>query len=248
MVQKSKKKTHQNLAANILKLNQQVHPDLHIVDALVAMMGLGPSRGKPVCMNTIVIGTDPLMIDLVCAKLATFDYRQVRTLNLARQIGLLSSAHCDFLNNLDVKAIQHKFAPPKAGFLASFFHSPKRQKYFLKLRSMKLFSYLAETDWFGKLLLLSGLRQDIFLEDEIHCEALSFETGDCEGCSICRDVCPLGWNLPDELNTNEESCLQCLYCYSVCPERRIKFKGNLGFYKEQLRQYDTVIRNLYQQD
>jgi hypothetical protein len=37
------------------------------------MQGLGPTRGTPVCMDTLVVGTDPYLIDLVCARLAEFD-------------------------------------------------------------------------------------------------------------------------------------------------------------------------------
>ncbi|MCK5687566.1 DUF362 domain-containing protein, partial [bacterium] len=46
--QKNKKKIHDNLPENILRLNDAIKPHLHIVDALIAMEGLGPSKGIPV--------------------------------------------------------------------------------------------------------------------------------------------------------------------------------------------------------
>ena len=42
--QENKKKTHQNLAENILRINQAIKPHLHIVDGLIAMEGLGPTQ------------------------------------------------------------------------------------------------------------------------------------------------------------------------------------------------------------
>ncbi|NIO19847.1 MAG: hypothetical protein GTN76_03685 [Candidatus Aenigmarchaeota archaeon] len=44
----------------------------------------------------------------------------------------------------------------------------------------------------------------------------------------------------------DEECIYCLYCFSVCPRRAIRFDGDLGFFREQLRQYDGIVRMLYQ--
>jgi uncharacterized protein (DUF362 family)/ferredoxin len=244
--QENKKKTHQNLAENILWINQNVKPHLHIVDALVAMEGLGPSRGTPIRMDTLLVGSDPYLMDLICAKIADFDYKEVRTLNLAEQEGLLTPAHHRFVGALDFENIRKSFRPPRPGPLAAFIHSPKRQKHFLKIRNTKLFSYLASTGWFGQLLFLTGLRQDVFLQDEMSCRGLSLREEDCNQCNICQDVCPLGLGLPQYIHNMDEECIYCLYCFSVCPGRAIKFDGDLGFFREQLRQYDSIVRMLYQ--
>jgi len=244
--QENKKKTHKNLAENILLINKVVKPHLHIVDAVIAMEGLGPTRGTPIRLDKILVGTDPYLIDLVCAKIAGFDYRQVRTLEISENKGLLIPAHHRFAESLDLGNIQRSFAPPKPGPLAAFIHSPKRQKYFLKLRATKLFSYLASTDWFGNLLFLTGLRQDVFTKDEMSCKGLYLDEGKCNHCNICQDVCPIGLDLPNYLEKMDERCIHCLYCYSACPKRAIEFKGELGFFSEQLRQYDNIIRRLYQ--
>jgi uncharacterized protein (DUF362 family)/ferredoxin len=243
--QENKKKTHQNLAENILWINQSVKPHLHIVDALVAMEGLGPTRGTPVRMDTVLIGTDPYLIDLICAKIADFDYREIRTLALAEKKGLLASEHHQFVASVNLEKIQKSFRPPKSGPLAAFIHSPKRQKYFLKIRNTGLFSYLASTAWFGKMLFLTGLRQDVFLQDEMSCNSISLTGEKCNQCNICRDVCPLGLDLPQYLKNMDDKCIHCLYCYSACLKKAIKFNGELGFFKEQLRQYDYMIRMLY---
>lgn len=243
--QENKKKTHQNLAENILRINQSVRPHLHIVDALVAMEGLGPTRGTPIRMDTILIGTDPYLIDLVCAQIAAFDYKNITTLDLAEKKGLLTKAHHRFLESLDLEKIRKSFDQPKAGPLATFIHSPKRQKYFLKIRNTPFFSYLASTDWFGNLLFLTGLRQDVFTQDEMSCNGLFLQEEQCSQCGICRNICPLGLDLPGYLKDMDNRCIHCLYCYSTCPQKAIKFNGKLGFFAEQLKQYDNMIRMLY---
>jgi uncharacterized protein (DUF362 family)/ferredoxin len=244
--QENKKKTHQDLAENILQINNYIRPHLHIVDALIGMEGLGPTRGTPIRLDTIIVGTDPYLMDMVCARIAGFDYKRVKTLRLAQQKGLLTSDHHRLVDSLDLGKIKKPFAPPKAGIFATFIHSPNRQRYFLKIRNTRFFSYLASTQWFGKLLFLTGLRQDVFLQDEMSCEGLSFEEEGCDSCNICQDICPLGLDLPSYLKNFDERCIHCLYCYSACPKQTIKFHGALGFFKEQLRQYNTIIRTLYQ--
>ena len=243
--QKNKKKTHLNLAENILRINQSVKPHLHIVDAMVAMEGLGPTRGTPVRMDTIISGTDPYLIDLVCAKIAGFHYKDIKTLSLAEKKELLTAEHHRFVESLDLEKIITSFAPPKPGPMAAFIHSPKRQKYFLNIRNTKLFAYLASTDWFGKLLFMTGLRQDVFLQDEMSCNSLYLEEKECTQCNICQDLCPLGLNLPGYLNNMDEKCIHCLYCFSTCPDQAIKFDGDFGFFREQLKQYGGMVRTLY---
>ncbi len=243
--QENKKKVHDNLAENILRLNRYVRPHLHIVDGLIAMEGLGPTRGTPLRMDMIIAGTDPYLIDLACARLAMFDYRRVRTLSLAEKKGLITPDHHYFLDHIDITDFQKPFAPPDAGLLATYIHDPKRQKFFLKIRNTSFFSYLASTDWFGDLLFRTGLRQDVFLKKEMDCQGLSCDENQCDSCGVCSDVCPMGLDLPHYLNKIDENCIFCLYCYSACPRRAIVFRGDFGFFHEQIKQYGAIIRQMY---
>jgi uncharacterized protein (DUF362 family)/ferredoxin len=247
--QENKKKTHLSLAGNILMLNQAVRPQLHIVDALVAMEGLGPTRGTPLRLDAVLVGRDPYLIDLACAALAGFDHRDIPTLKLAEERGLITAEHHQAVAALDLPTAGRPFAPPKAGFLASFIHSPRRQKYFLAVRQTALFTYLASTGWFGGLLFKTGLRQDVFDQKEMSCAWLGIDAKACDGCGICADFCPQGRDLPEALmrqpqGEKGEDCLHCLYCHAVCPRRAILFAGEKGFYAEQERQYDELIRKM----
>ncbi|WP_428565509.1 MAG: DUF362 domain-containing protein [Solidesulfovibrio sp. DCME] len=244
--QENKKKTHQDLAANIVNLNAALRPGLHIVDGLVAMEGLGPTRGTPVRCDTLVFGQNPYLIDLACARLAGFPDAAVRPLAEARRRGLVTPAMDAFLDGLELPlAAGRPFAPPKAGPLATFIHHPRRQKYFLAVRNMALFRYLAGTDWFGALLFRTGLRQDVFCREELRLEGLGLEAAACDGCGVCRDFCPMGLDPVAVAATGgHAACLGCLYCYAVCPRRALVFAGEMGFFAEQVRQYDAHIRGL----
>jgi ferredoxin len=241
--QENKKKTHQSLAANILNINRKVKPHLHIVDAVISMEGLGPTRGTPVQTGMILIGTDPYLIDLMCARISSFDYRRVRTLAEAEKREIIHSEYHRFVKDFPLQNI-FRFKPPHPGPMAQFIHNPKRQKYFLAVRNTPLFNYFCSTQIGGKMMYLLGLRQDVFIPDEIECERLEFNTSRCSRCAKCADYCPIGLDLPDALSSKNDKCIYCLYCFCVCPEQAIEFKGKLGFMGEQLKQYDAIVRKI----
>jgi polyferredoxin len=85
----------------------------------------------------------------------------------------------------------------------------------------------------------------VFLQEALRWKGLSVEDEACDNCMLCRDVCPLGRPLPECLEDADGRCIQCLYCYSVCARKAIHFHGEFGFFSEQLRQYDPIIRKLY---
>ncbi len=242
--QENKKKTHKSLARNILHINEHIKPNLHIVDGLIAMEGLGPTRGTPVNMGLIIAGVDPFLIDLLCAELAMFDHKKVTTLRMAEVLGLLKKEHHDFIKSLNIDGHKRKFLSPRGSLAARFIHSPKRQKYFLAIRNTKVFNYLCSTKIGGKILFKTGLRQDVFIEDEMSCKGLSIDWEKCTRCGKCADYCPIDINLPDGLDNEGNSCIHCLYCFMVCPEKAIIFKGEFGFVSEQLRQYDDIVRKI----
>ncbi len=244
--QENKKKTHQNLAANIVRITEAMPPHLHVVDGLVAMEGLGPTRGVPRELNCVLVGEDPFLLDLLCARIAGFPWRDVRTLAHAEAEGKLTPEHHEAATAMAIPRVP-PFAPPKAGPLATFIHSPKRQKYFLAVRNTPFFTKLAATGWFGELLFRTGLRQDKFIQDEPRLERLHFDASRCEDCGTCADFCPLGGDprrthAPDADSLAGEACLGCLYCQMVCPRTAFAIEGELGFLAEQLRQYETMIR------
>ena len=173
------------------------------------------------------------------------DYRRVRTLERAEREGLLTADHHRALQALDLAPWRREFRQPKPGIIAGFIHSSKRQRFFQRIRSTPFFTYLASTRWFGQLLFISGLRQDKFMQEDMGGIRLAIDLDLCDQCNACRQVCPLGMDVPRHVADGTIPCVQCLYCYSVCPRHAIRVEGDLGFFREQLRQYDTLIRRLY---
>jgi len=242
--QENKKKTHQSLAKNILNINKQLKPHLHIVDAMIAMEGLGPTRGTPVNTGCILVGNNPYIIDLVCAKIAGFDYKKVNTLRQAEAEGLITPEHHAFVETIDVSKIARKFLKPKANPLVAFIHSPKRQRHFLAIRNTRFFNWLCATKLFGYMLFLSGLRQDNFIEKDMTFEGLDFEKKLCQdGCTKCVDYCPTGIDAR-ELTSKTNGCIECLYCYLVCPTEAITFRGEPGFFADQIGQYGEITKEV----
>ncbi len=238
---KNKKKTHLSLAANIVNLNRQVRPHIHIVDALISMEGTGPSRGTPLVTNNIFVGRDPFLIDLICTRFASYNYRDVTPLAEAEAKGLIGSEYLGFAEEVELKDI-YKFKKPDAGVIAGFIHNPKRQKYFLAIRNTPFFNYICSTGIAGRILFMTGLRQDVFIDKETEFKGLSLNKEKCTDCGKCLDFCPIDLELPGAFSGNIDCCIQCLYCYCICPENAIELNGELGFMEEQIRQYDKHVR------
>jgi ferredoxin len=238
----NKQKVHYSLCKNILHLVEKIQPDLQIVDALIAMEGLGPSKGNPIKTNLILIGEDPFLVDLTCASLAGFDYREVRPLRMAEDIGLLSSEHIQYVDGLDISRYIKRFKKPKVNPLVRFVNYQKWQKYFIKLRLSPGISTIFNSRLAGKILSFSGLRQDVFVMEDDETLGLNLVSEKCDGCRICSEYCPMGLDLPNDVNNVVKGCIHCLYCYLVCPQKAIAFEGNLGFLKAQMRNYDESIR------
>lgn len=241
----NKKKTHLSLSANIINLNLHARPHLQLVDGVIGMEGLGPSRGTPLNTGVVFMGDDPFLIDMLCAKFAGFDYRKVKTLALAESKGLLTEEHKRFAAAYPIDG-SHVFEPARPGPLAAFIHHPKRQKHFLAIRNTKFFEAVCSTKWAGAMLFLTGLRQDVFLEEDLDFQGLTLNREKCTDCGVCDNYCPVDLALPRAIAEGDMArCIGCLYCHAICPESAIDFQGTLGFMAEQYRQYDHHIRGLH---
>jgi uncharacterized protein (DUF362 family)/NAD-dependent dihydropyrimidine dehydrogenase PreA subunit len=260
--QENKKKMHQSLVKNIIKLNQQVQPQLHILDGLIGMEGTGPTRGTPVNLGLVMVGTDPYLIDLAAAYIAGFievpstKYQvstTLRLLHIAETMGMITPEHHQFLDKYPIRDYIHptELRLPKVNRLVGFIHHPSRQRYFLKIRQTRFFTALCSTKLVGELLFKTGLRQDRFMEQELNCDKLYIlNPAKCKSdCRKCQEYCPVDLVLPEALQPgaapeSNSKCIKCMYCYMVCPEHAIEFDGEPGFFAEQQRQYDEIIRKI----
>ena len=244
--QENKKKTHHSLAENIVHLNKYLKPNLHIVDGLIAMEGNGPSDGLPVRMNTVIAGTDPYFIDMVCAELVGIPYGEVTYLRAAEEVGFITPGHKEALDSLDLTDFRKDFLKPDVPFIVSVVCNPHLQKYFQLLRQAPGLYALCNTKAAGNLFLKLGIRQEHFIEEEMHIQTMALDKDQCPpDCRKCLDYCPLGLDVPEVLSGQSDSaCIKCLYCYMVCSREVIRLEGTFGFLKAQIDKYDPLIRRI----
>lgn len=244
--QESKKKTHHSLARNIIRLNKYVKPHLHIVDGLIAMEGNGPSDGLPVRMDTIIGGTDPYFIDMICAELVGMSYREVTYLKVAEELGLITADYKEALRKLDLAHFKRDFLKPDVPLLARAVCDPRLQKYFQMLRHAPGLYQVCNTRVVGNLFVKLGIRQEHFIEKEMNVTKMIIDQAEClPGCTKCKEYCPLGLDVPAVLSDADNSaCIKCLYCYMVCPKEAIRLEGTFGFLKAQIDKYDPLIRQM----
>jgi len=87
---------------------------LAVIDASTAMEGQGPSDGKPVRMDLIVAGTNPLATDMIGGSLMGFDPQEIPTFAWANKAGMTPTR----LDEIEVRgekldAVRRKFARPQ---------------------------------------------------------------------------------------------------------------------------------------
>jgi len=72
----------------ILDINTVLRPALTVIDGFVAMEGRGPVQGKPVQMDTIIAGADPVATDSTACRVMGFDPHEIGHLRMAHEKGL----------------------------------------------------------------------------------------------------------------------------------------------------------------
>ena len=244
--QENKKKTHLNLARNIIHLNKSVRPHLHIVDGLIAMEGNGPSAGTPARMDTIIAGPDPYLIDMVCAEIVGMNYQKVTYLKVAEELGFITEEHKKALKKLDMGAFKKDLLKPDVSLPLKVVCNPHLQKYFQSLRHAPGIYSLCNTKLAGDLFVKLGIRQEQFVEEEMDIKRIVFDRNKCRpDCRKCKEYCPMGLDVHKVLSEQDySSCIKCLYCYMVCPAGALELEGSFGFLKAQIEKYDPLIRKI----
>lgn len=238
----NKKKAHSDLIKNIYNINQYIKPDLQMIDAIVAMEGNGPTTGTPIHCGYVITGQNPFLLDLACARIAKVPYFEVPLLRLAEKRGDIPKEFHDFLDETEIDQYSMEFRRPDISWLTAIVSHKKLQKYFLRVRHAPIVRTMFGSYAANRIMFAMGLTQEVYSEEE-NCEnRLKLDMSKCTGEGKCEAYCPVGLRLPDQLNHLE--CIKCLYCFSVCPNAAIRAEGPLGFFSEQIKQYDTIIKRL----
>jgi uncharacterized protein (DUF362 family)/ferredoxin len=236
----NKKKTHSSLIKNICNLNESIRPHLQIVDGIIAMEGNGPTTGTPAPLGVMLAGTNPYRLDMIASKLVDSPMSSVPVLVEASRRGRILQADYDYVDDYDLGNWSRTLVRPNMSLLTKIFTHKKLQKYFLRIRHAPLIRNLFNSPVGNKLLFKLKLTQEIMIYDEPNIVAVSHDTSKCDDCGICAELCPLG-NDPRNLQ-KKNGCVKCLYCFAACPNHAFEVDGDLGFFEEQINQYDALSR------
>ena len=243
-----KRKIHDaNYYANILKLNEKIKPHFYIVDGLIAMEGNGPSDGDPVKMDVILAGDDPLLLDLVIARLIGYDYDEVPYLRVARQRWQVSHECYEYADGLDLNGLQQTLRRPNPSLGFRLINNPRTFAFFTKLRYAPLLRSFFSLKPVIALSYRLGWTMDLYVGSDAAITGLDLDESKCDECGVCAQYCPVYVDLPDDLPlkvTSDSPCIGCLYCYCVCPQKAIWIQGELGFFQTQIDRYDQIIRDM----
>ncbi len=211
-------------AQGLIDILTYVKPALNLVDAVVAMEGDGPSGGDPRQVGAIVVGTDALAVDIVCAALVGFDPLSVLTTQAAAELGLTSgrlediSLLGDELKTLRVADFSRGTAFPfDPGILPRWLRGPALENQAAqgsgdgRARRKGWLPALA-TGWVWRQLVVvphAGER--------------------CTGCGYCVKRCPVdAIQVVDGMaRMDARKCIRCYCCHELCPEQAVRLRRPL---------------------
>lgn len=234
-VGQDKRHMHYDLGRNIVALNEVVMPDLVLVDGLVGMEGNGPGDGDPFRFGHLLISDDAFLNDLVVSRLIDLPWADVPYLVHAFEAGHLSEGlWADIVEKVPVVR-PIKRAPPRSR-LAEL--SEARALTWLKLAVRPLVEkpIVAETAYKLKII------QDVYSREDDTLRVASRRVEACGDCRRCEDFCPTGLPL-EQIGkaTTAPDCVQCLYCWWVCPKEAIVLTGEKHAMARQIDRYKAEI-------
>lgn len=237
-VGQDKRHMHYDLGRNIFALNEVVMPDLVLVDGLVGMEGNGPGDGVPFRFGHLLMSDDAFLNDLVVCRLVDMPWRDVPYLVHAFEAGhLTADLWADIMAKVPlVRAIERA---PKRSRLAEL--SEARSLTWLKLAVRPLIEkpIVAETAYRLKII------QDVYSREDDTLRVVGRNAETCGECRRCEDYCPTG--LPLErigAVTSAPDCVQCLYCWWVCPKDALVLDGERNAMARQIERYKGQIEGL----
>lgn len=157
-------------------------PDIIIMDAIIAMEGMGPSFGTPKYLGNLILGTDGVLVDYYCTKMTGFDIKQLKTLQNAIR------------RNLSIFKSEEEFdpyCPQNVDSNDKFYRLPiydneNRQRYISVLRRLFTIDY--------DVCIGCGKCEEVcpFGAIEMENNIPKNNTSKCNLCICCMELCPVG--------------------------------------------------------
>lgn len=183
-----------DFAGMLVDLDELWKPRLHLVDAVVAMEGNGPTAGTPKPVGCLLAGQNPHRIDLLCAHLIGLDPGTVPPLCAAQRRGLCPAR----VEELCVDGDWRSLAPKDFAIIT--------QRNGLQFQSA----------------MGGGKRGALYSRLLLRTLAArpAVEPAACVGCRKCEQVCPAkaitmkrGRPVVDR-----SACIRCFCCQEFCPK------------------------------
>lgn len=189
----------EDFADMLVDLDEFWKPQLHLVDAVVAMEGNGPTAGTPRPLGLVLAGENPHQLDLVCAHLIGLDPKTVPTLCAAAARGLTPER----VEELTVDGDWKRFVCPDFQTISE--RSGLQFQNLMKGRGGALFS--------------GFLRRSIAARPGV-------EKSLCVGCRKCEQICPakaitMKGGRPV---ISRGTCIRCFCCQEFCPKGAMKVR------------------------
>ncbi|GDX80542.1 (4Fe-4S)-binding protein [Deltaproteobacteria bacterium] len=237
-VGQDKRHMHQDLGRNIFALSEVVQPDLILVDGLVGMEGNGPGDGDPFRFGYLVMADDPFLNDLVVARLVGLPVAAVPYLQHARDAGVLDDDLAARVN-AEVPLLRQIQRAPARSRLAELSESPSLLWLKKAVRPIVAQPAVAELAYKAKII------QDVYSLEDDSLRLVARDAEACGDCRRCEDFCPTGLKV-EEIGVKLEipDCVQCLYCWWVCPKQALTLSGEPAAMERQIARYKGVIEDI----
>ena len=233
-----KRHMHLDLGRNIFAINEVIKPDLILVDGLVGMEGNGPGDGEPYRLGRLIMSEDAFLNDAVVSRMIGLSIAQIPYLEHARDAGILSPDLLDQIERTVPVVRAAKPAPPRSR-LAELADS--RKLLWLK----KAVRPLTQHEAVLKAAYKMNIVQDVYSFEEDSVEGVRRAKADCGPCQKCADFCPTGLSVEEiGVKIDPESCINCMYCWWVCPDEAIALQGDIGYLERQVERYKDDIEHL----
>ena len=186
-----------DFANMLIDLDEYWKPRLHLVDAVTAMEGNGPTAGTPRQMGCVLAGENPHKLDLLCARLIGLEAKEVPTLDAAMQRGLCPSQ----VEELTVDGPWQDFR--KTDFALVRERSGLQFQNVMKGRAGEMFS--------------AFLYKSIAARPKV-------KKDECIGCRKCFEICPAkAITMKDGRPViHRKKCIRCFCCQEFCPKGAMK--------------------------
>ncbi|MFO7952596.1 MAG: DUF362 domain-containing protein [Bacillota bacterium] len=172
-----------------------VKPSFSILDAVIAMEGTGPRRGRPRQLGLLMASPSAVGLDRVAAAITGFYLEEVPTLVAAKELNLtgseLSSVLVKGLSLERSKVLDFDKGPAAGGRLS---------------RLLAMFPVARIRDFFAARRPYPKVKPAL-----------------CNGCGVCRDNCPaqvieFKMSIPD---IDYRGCIRCYCCQEFCAQGAI---------------------------